>query len=118
MERSTIILICLAFIVVWMLGKRFLANRQQTGTVGSEPDLMKQVDAWFSVAQEQIGLLEETARADREATWDAMDRVRQLEITDEFLSHHFGEAACKLYRDEEKLRIGSVYFIGTPQEDT
>lgn len=113
MDRTTIVLLSLGFIVVWMLGKRFLGKSKSETSSTPGTEIMRQVESWFGIAQEQVSLMDKTVRAERETEWDAKPESERLEMTNEFLSRHFDESTVKLYRDEEKLRIGSTWYIST-----
>ena len=108
MDRGLIIILSIAFIVVWMLGKRFL-GRSKTPPSNPDTELMRQVEAWFGVAQEQVAFMDEAPRSKREDEWNAMPVERRLELTNNFMTRHFSPRILVLYRDEERLRIGLVH---------
>ena len=111
MNRGLIIILSVAFIVVWMLGKWLLGrgrNRENSAN-----DITSKVETWFGIAQEQLSLMDAAVRAEREGRWNALSRSERVELTDQFLIRHFGERAPSLYRTEEKLRVGAVWYVGT-----
>lgn len=111
MDRGLIIVLSVAFIVVWMLGKRLLGkNKNRTNPAN---DVLNQVEIWLGIAQEQVALMDKSVRARREEKWNTLPTAERVELTDQFLIRHFGNRARDLYRTDEKLRIGAVWYFGT-----
>ena len=111
MERGLIIILSVVFIVIWMLGKRFLKRNKTRENPAT--DILNQVETWYGVAQEQVALMDRSARARREEKWSALPMEERVELTDQFLTRRFGNSARDLYRADEKLRIGAVWYVGS-----
>ena len=116
MDRGLIIILSVAFIVVWMLGKRFLGRGKSRDNQATE--ITSRVETWFGIAQEQVALMDKAVRVDREGKWNALTKSERLELTDQFLIRHFGEHAPSLYRTEERLRVGAVWYVGTDHDES
>lgn len=111
MDRTLIIILCVAFIVVWMLGKRFFGKKKEPQSGANE--LMRQVETWYSVVQEQVALMDESLRAEREAEWNALPEAERIQMANDFFTRHFGEQSVAVYSTEEKLRVSSAWFISS-----
>jgi hypothetical protein len=112
MDRTLFIVLCIAFIVVWMLGKRFLGKGKKVAQT-PESETMRQVETWYGVAQEQVAFMEEAMRSKREEEWNGLSREERLQITDQFFTRHFGEKSVKLYNEEERLRVALAWYISS-----
>ena len=108
LERWQIIVLCLAFIVVWMLGKKLFKkpDAEETGKTRGLSD--GDVEAWFSTAQERTAFADEETRKLRAASWAALSEIEQLQLSEDFIAATFGAETSEGYSGEEKLRIGRM----------
>ena len=107
-ERWHIIVLCLAFIVVWMLGKK-LFRKPDVEETKKAPGLSDaKVESWFSAAQERAAFAEEQTRELRAASWGGLSEPQQLSLAEDFLAATFGAETPETYSSEEKLRIGCM----------
>ena len=117
-DRTTILIISLVIIVVWMVGKRYLGRKKKPTSAVTGPDLLTRVETWYGKAKEHVDLMEEEERKEREAQWQAKPEAERLELINQFLKQQFSESVPGLYRDEEKLQIGTVWYVGGYGPDT
>ena len=122
LDRTTIILLCIGFIIVWVVFKRFSQKPQQPqdphqrrhAAPASAPapgDGGFDLDRWFGRAQDVIGVMDDTRRGELETQWQEMDEERQLILTDEFLRRNGAEADAAKLSQDERLRIGWAYYV-------
>lgn len=115
MDRTTIILLCVGFIVVWMVFKHLTGKKPQrrSGSAGAEQDQEQRfdLDKWFGRAQDVIGVMDGGQRAAREEEWRALDSERQLALADEFLQRTAGAAEASRLNVDERRRVGWAYFV-------
>ena len=122
LDRNTIILLCIGFIIVWVVFKRFSQKPQQPqdphqrrhAAPASAPapgDGGFDLDRWFGRAQDVIGVMDDTRRGELETQWQEMDEERQLILTDEFLRRNGAEADAAKLSQDERLRIGWAYYV-------
>ena len=116
MDRGLIIILSVAFIVIWMLRERFLGRGKSRDSQATE--ITSRVETWFGIAHEQVALMDKTVRVDREGKWNALTKSERVEMTDQFLIRHLGERARTLYRTDEKLRIGAAWYVGTDHDES
>lgn len=113
MDRTTIILLCIGFIIVWVVFKRFSQKPQQradaNGAAAQAPRF--DLDKWFGRAQDVIGVMDADQREAREEEWRAMDGERQLALADEFLQRNAGAADAARLNVDERRRVGWAYFV-------
>lgn len=111
LDRTLVIIVCVSFIVIWTLGKRFLgkAKRSRSGA----NDTAGRIESWYSTARDQLEMIDSGIRSARKAEWEALSEAEQLEVTNRFLSRYFGANANRIFTSEETLRIGAVYYEGT-----
>jgi len=121
LDRTTIILLCIGFIIVWVVFRRFSQKPQQpqdphqrrnAAPAASSPgDGSFDLDKWFGRAQDVIGVMDDTRRSELETQWREMDEERQLILADEFLRRNGADAdAAKLSADERR-RVGWAYYV-------
>lgn len=121
LDRNTIILLCIGFIIVWVVFKRFSQKPQQpqdphqrrhaAPSPASPGDGSFDLDKWFGRAQDVIGVMDDTRRGELETQWREMDEERQLILTDEFLRRNGAEADAAKLSQDERLRIGWAYYV-------
>ena len=121
LDRTTIILLCIGFIVVWVVFKRFTQKPQQpqdphqqrhaAPPPASPGNGSFDLDKWFGRAQDVIGVMDDTRRSDLETQWREMDEERQLILADEFLRRNAAEADAAKLSDDERRRIGWAYYV-------
>ena len=123
LDRTTIILLCIGFIVVWVVFKRFTQKPQQpqdphqqrhaapTSASASPGSGRFDLDKWFGRAQDVIGVMDDTRRSELETQWREMDEERQLILADEFLRRNGAEADAAKLSQDERLRIGWAYYV-------
>ena len=119
LDRTTIILLCIAFIVVWVVFKRFTQkpqqpqDPQQQRRVAAAPpgDGRFDLDKWFGRAQDVIGVMDDTRRTELEDQWREMDEERQLVLADEFLRRNGVEAEAAKLSVDERRRVGWAYYV-------
>ena len=120
MDRPTIILLCIAFIVVWVVFKRFTQKpqqpqdpqQQQRRAAAAPPgDGRFDLDKWFGRAQDVIGVMDDTRRTELEDQWREMDEERQLVLADEFLRRNGVEAEAAKLSVDERRRVGWAYYV-------
>ena len=114
MDRTTIILLCIGFIIVWVVFKRFTQKKPQeradaNGGAGQEPRF--DLDKWFGRAQDVIGVMDGDQREAREEEWRAMEGKRQLALADEFLQRNAGAAEAARLNVDERRRVAWAYFL-------
>jgi hypothetical protein len=114
MDRTTIILLCIGFIIVWVVFKRFSRKKPQersdaNGAAGQEQRF--DLDKWFGRAQDVIGVMDGDQREAREEEWRAMDEARQLALADEFLQRNASAADAARLNVDERRRVGWAYFL-------
>lgn len=113
MERSTIIILCVAFIIFWMLVKR-LAKRPKRPLVRNRISKQEQqfdLDRWFGKAQDIIGLMASDQREKLESEWRDMGIDKQLVLADEFLRKSNSTGGKDQLSSNERLRVGWAYFV-------
>ena len=78
LDRNTIILLCIGFIIVWVVFKRFSKKPQQpqdphqqrhAAPAATPGNGSFDLDKWFGRAQDVIGIMADTRRTDLEAQW-------------------------------------------------
>ena len=120
LDRNTIILLCIGFIIVWVVFKRFSQKPQQpqdphqrrhAAPAPAPGDGGFDLDRWFGRAQDVIGVMDDTRRGELETQWQEMDEERQLILTDEFLRRNGAEADAAKLSDDERRRIGWAYYV-------
>ena len=111
MDRTLIIILCVAFIVVWMLGKKYFGKKKEPE--GGANDLMRKVESWYSVVQEQVAFMDEATRSQRETEWNALPEAERIRMSNEFFISHFGDQSVSIYNTEEKLRVSAAWFISS-----
>ena len=121
LDRTTIILLCIGFIVVWVVFKRFTQKPQQpqdphqqrhaAPPPASSGNGSFDLDKWFGRAQDVIGVMDDTRRSELETQWREMDEERQLILADEFLRRNAAEADAAKLSDDERRRIGWAYYV-------
>lgn len=122
LDRNTIILLCIGFIIVWVVFKRFSQKPQQpqdphqrrfaASTPASSPgDGSFDLDKWFGRAQDVIGVMDDTRRSELETQWREMDEERQLILADEFLRRNGADADAAKLSDDERRRVGWAYYV-------
>ena len=122
LDRNTIILLCIGFIIVWVVFKRFSQKPQQpqdphqrrhaaSASAPAPGDGGFDLDRWFGRAQDVIGVMDDTRRGELETQWREMDEERQLILTDEFLRRNGAEADAAKLSQDERLRIGWAYYV-------
>ena len=121
LDRTTIILLCIGFIIVWVVFKRFSQKPQQpqdphqrrnVAPAASSPgDGSFDLDKWFGRAQDVIGVMDDTRRSELETQWREMDEERQLILADEFLRRNGAEADAAKLSGDERRRIGWAYYV-------
>ena len=121
LDRTTIILLCIGFIVVWVVFKRFTQKPQQPQDPHQQRNAAPppaspgngsfDLDKWFGRAQDVIGVMDDTRRSDLETQWREMDEERQLILADEFLRRNAAEADAAKLSDDERRRIGWAYYV-------
>ena len=122
LDRTTIILLCIGFIVVWVVFKKFTHKPQQPqdphqqrhaapSAASSPSDGSFDLDKWFGRAQDVIGVMDDTRRSELETQWREMDEERQLILADEFLRRNAAEADAAKLSDDERRRIGWAYYV-------
>ena len=121
LDRTTIILLCIGFIVVWVVFKRFTQKPQQ----GQDPHQQRHaapasaspgngsfdLEKWFGRAQDVIGVMDDTRRSELEGQWREMDQERQLILADEFLRRNGAEADTARLSEDERIRVGWAYYV-------
>lgn len=119
-DRSTIFLISIAIIVVWMLARRLLGkgNSGENSDDVGKPRLTVRVNEWYQMAQDQLAQIDDEVREERSEAWKQKSPAEQLALANGFLAEHFGNEALRIYTEREKIRIASVWYIGTPHEET
>ncbi len=113
LDRTTIILLCIAFIVVWVVFKRFTRKPQQpkqTAAVAAGEQRFD-LDKWFGRAQDVIGVMDGARREQREEQWRQMDEERQLVLADEFLRRNDAATEAAKLSVDERRRVGWAYFV-------
>ena len=108
MERWQIIVACVAFIVIWMMGKRLLRGRKKPIEAGADLD---RVEAWHQGAQDAIAMLGGDVLRRREELWEALGGERKLQVSEDFMAQRFGPRSLEIYSREEKLRIGRACVL-------
>ena len=75
MDRTTIVLLCIGFIVVWMVFKHFTQKKpqQRAAANGAGQEQRFDLDKWFGRAQDLIGVMDGAQREAREEEWRALD---------------------------------------------
>ena len=120
LDRNTIILLCIGFIIVWVVFKRFSGKSQQSqdphqqrhaAPAATPGDGSFDLDKWFGRAQDVIGIMADTRRTDLEAQWREMDKERQLILADEFLRRSGAEADAARLSEDERRRVGWAYYV-------
>lgn len=122
LDRNTIILLCIGFIIVWVVFKRFNQKPQQpqdphqrryaaSPPASSPGDGRFDLDKWFGRAQDVIGVMDDTRRSELETQWREMDEERQLILADEFLRRNGAEADTAKLSDDERRRVGWAYYV-------
>ena len=122
LDRNTIILLCIGFIIVWVVFKRFSQKPQQPqdphqrrhaapAATAATGDGSFDLDKWFGRAQDVIGVMDDTRRGELETQWREMDEERQLILTDEFLRRNGAEADAAKLSGDERRRIGWAYYV-------
>ena len=111
MERWQIVVICIVFIVIWMAAKRFMKRGKSGPRPRQVREDYKDVDSWYSDAQEQMALLDESQREERQAKWDALSQDQQLQTSEEFMLKTFGPKEVKTFSTDEKLKLGRAYIM-------
>ena len=115
LDRNTIILLCIGFIIVWVVFKRFTKKPQQpqdphqqrhAAPAATPGNGSFDLDKWFGRAQDVIGIMADTRRTDLEAQWREMDEERQLILADEFLRRSGAEADAARLSEDERRRVG------------
>lgn len=113
MERSTIIILCVAFIIFWMLVKR-LAKRPKKPLVRNRIEKQEHqfnLDTWFGKAQDVIGLMASDQREKLESKWRDMGPEKQRVLADEFLRKSNSTGGQDQLSSDERLRVGWAYFV-------
>lgn len=113
MDRTTIVLLCIGFIVVWMVFKHFTRKKppQRAAANGAGREQRFDLDKWFGRAQDLIGVMDGAQREAREEEWRALDGERQLALADEFLQRTAGAAEAARLNVDERRRVGWAYFV-------
>ena len=118
LDRTTIILLCIGFIVVWVVFKRFTQKpqqphdpHQQRHAAPSPGDGRFDLDKWFGRAQDVIGVMDDARREEREGQWRQMDEERQLVLADEFLRRNGTETEAGKLSVDERRRVGWAYYV-------
>ena len=121
LDRNTIILLCIGFIVVWVVFKRFTQKPQQpqdphqrryaAPAATSPGDASFDLDKWFGRAQDVIGVMDDTRRTELETQWREMDDERQIILADEFLRRNGADADTAKLSGDERRRIGWAYYV-------
>ena len=122
LDRNTIILLCIGFIIVWVVFKRFSqkpqqprdSHQQRHAAPSSSPGLGDgsfDLDKWFGRAQDVIGVMDDTRRTELEEQWRQMDEERQLVLADEFLRRNAAEADAAKLGEDERRRVGWAYYV-------
>ena len=112
MDRWQIIVACVVFIVIWMVGKRLF--QKPDGAAKSEArDVSAQdnVETWYSRAQERAAALDEQTTAARTKAWENLSAERQLDLAEEFIGSGFAPKLLDIYTREEKLKIGRMCVV-------
>jgi hypothetical protein len=108
LDRWQIILLCLAFIVVWMLGKKLFRKPDPAKTGKAQGPSDSQVESWFGTAQERAAFADQETTKRRVATWTGLSEQAQLQLADDFMTSTFGAETTESYSREERLRIGRM----------
>ena len=112
MDRTTIILLCIGFIIVWVVFKRFTRKPQQRVEANGAGQTQRfDLDKWFGRAQDVIGVMDGDRRETREEEWRALDGERQLALADEFLQRTAGATEAARLNVDERRRVGWAYFV-------
>ncbi len=113
MDRTTIILLCIGFIVVWMVFKHLTQKKPQRRSrdAGDGQEQRFDLDKWFGRAQDVIGVMDGGQRSAREDEWRALDSERQLALADEFLQRTAGAGEASRLNVDERRRVGWAYFV-------
>jgi len=117
-DRNLILILSLAFIVIWVIVKRNRGGTKKSRSGNSGVELTRRVEAWFGMARERTALMDADVRTEREDQWNAKPLSERLEMTNQFLRQQFGEDAVGIYRDEEKLEIGLAWYEGGRDADS
>ena len=114
MDRTTVILLCIGFIIVWVVFKRLTKKPQQRDSdakSAAEPEQSFDLDKWFGRAQDVIGVMDGEQRDSREEEWREMEGERQLALADEFLQRTAAAADAARLSADERRRVGWAYFL-------
>lgn len=111
-DRDLILILSVAFIVIWVIVKRNRGGTKKSSGGNSGVELTRRVEAWFGMARERTALMDADVRIEREDRWNAKPLSERIEMTNQFLRQQFGEDAVGIYRDEEKLEIGLAWYQG------
>ena len=113
MDRVTIIILCVVFIIIWMVLKRIIKGKSthKPARVASD-SLVFNLDKWFSRAQDLIAVMNPELLSDRQKEWDKLSNEKQIALSTEFLERNLTDIReVKNLTNEELARIGKAYFI-------
>ena len=113
MDRVTIIILCVAFIIIWMVFKRIIKGNS-IHKPAREPSgsLVFNLDKWFSRAQDLIAVMNPELLANRQKEWDKLSDEKKIALSTEFLDKNLTNIReVKSLTNEELARIGKAYFI-------
>ena len=112
-ERFVVLAVSIALIVGWIVTRRFLGKGQQPGGNVTLDDPAAEVETWLRSASQHLEVMDQQLRIRREAEWAAMTRKQRLSLSRRFIESRFGEVALRLYREDEMLRFGSMWYAAT-----
>ena len=113
MERWQIIVLCLVFIVIWVLVKQGL-RRRSSGPKEAESSY-RDIEAWYGIIQDAIAAMDEDQKKQRVLAWQKMSAQEQLDFSEQFIRSEFGPKVSRIYRAEEKLKLGKARFISAKE---
>jgi hypothetical protein len=113
MERWQIVIICVAIIIVWMLGRQFLNRGKKGQQPKKQPPVRAEdeVNTWYQNAREQIAMLDRNELLQREREWNALSEEDRLSLSETFLRERFGPTGAKGFTRDEKLEVGKTSVL-------
>jgi hypothetical protein len=113
MERWQIIVLCVIFIVIWVLVKQGLKRR--SGGPKEKESSYPDIESWYGNIQDEIAAMDEDQKKQKELNWQKMSVQERLDFSEQFIRSEFGPKVSRIYRVEEKLKLGKARFISTKE---